>query len=137
MENGPRDEKCERFKDYIVTNWVDYGARFPLSIWNHSDTIGQCQPRTNNHLEGWHHHLNQTIRHSHPNIFELITVLKSFEATNIRRMAQSDLGAPGLKRKRKYVELDNRLSRLQQCLRNGSKTPMQFIDAAGRLIKLS
>ncbi|XP_067649026.1 uncharacterized protein [Haliotis asinina] len=127
MNDGPIGHaKCEQFKDY---NWVDFGARFPIAVWNHNNTEG---PRTNNHLEGRHHHLNQTVQRCHPNIFSFISTIKSLE----RLLAQMMHGANPPPRKRKYVQLDTRLQNLKTQLQNNQKTPLEFVDAAGRLLKL-
>ncbi|XP_067668277.1 uncharacterized protein [Haliotis asinina] len=134
MNDGPIGyAKCEQFKDYIVNNWVDFGARFPIAVWNHNNTEG---PRTNNHLEGWHHHLNQTVQRCHPNIFSFISTIKSLESSNRRLLAQMMHGANPPPRKRKYVQLDTRLQNLKTQLQNNQKTPLEFVDAAGRLLKL-
>ncbi|XP_048242412.1 uncharacterized protein LOC125374801 [Haliotis rufescens] len=69
----------EDFNDYMVINWVDDDARFPIPLWNHHQTAG---PRTNNNLEGFHHRLNRTLPHRHPNIYRFVEVIKKIECAD-------------------------------------------------------
>ena len=41
----------------------------PALIWNQV-------LRTNHHLEGWHYLLNRLARNKHPNLFEVIELIK-------------------------------------------------------------
>ncbi|XP_046342249.1 uncharacterized protein LOC124123059 [Haliotis rufescens] len=111
----------------------DYDARFPILLWNHNDTTG---PRTNNNLEGFHNKLNRSLPHQHPNIYRLIEVFRMIEKAVKVKLAQINLGAPEPSRKRVYREVDNRLQRLKDQLTEGRKSPIQFLDAAGHLLKL-
>ncbi|XP_046350164.2 uncharacterized protein LOC124131114 [Haliotis rufescens] len=60
MDNTPDVPRAVAFNDYILTTWVDHGARFPLPLWNHHSTTG---PRMNNNLEGFHNRLNRGLPH--------------------------------------------------------------------------
>jgi hypothetical protein len=44
-------------------------------------------PRTNNYVEGWHSRLKKVVGKPHPNIFELIKVMKKEEATTKMKAA--------------------------------------------------
>ncbi|XP_071080618.1 uncharacterized protein [Haliotis cracherodii] len=118
----------------MVINWVDDDARFPLPLWNHHETEG---PRTNNSLEGFHCRLNQSLPHCHPNIFRFIEVIRRIEHAERSRLVQVNFGAAPPSRKRVYREIDNRIIRLKDHLRLGQKTPVQFLDAVGHLLKLA
>jgi len=134
MEETPAIHDAQRFNDYMVTTWVDDDARFPIALWNHFHTTG---PRTNNNLEGFHHKLNRTLPHRHPNVYRFIEMIKMIEKTEAAKQRQIDLGAALPPRKRVYRECENRLSRLREHLNSGHKTHMEFLDAAGHLLKLS
>ncbi|XP_071092566.1 uncharacterized protein [Haliotis cracherodii] len=118
----------------MVINWVDDDARFPLPLWNHHETEG---PGTNNSLEGFHCRSNQSLPHRHPNIFRLIEVIRRIEHAERSKLVQINFGAAPPSRKRVYREIDNRIIRLTDHLRLGQKTPVQFLDALGHLLKLA
>ena len=54
------DWKLLKLTDYIIKYYVE-DCRFPISLWNHFDTIGE-RPRTNNHLEDYHRQLNARVQ---------------------------------------------------------------------------
>ncbi|XP_071100514.1 uncharacterized protein [Haliotis cracherodii] len=76
MDNTPDVPRAVAFNDYIVTTWVDHGARLPLPLWNHH---GTTRPRTNNNLEGFHNRLNRGLPHRHPNIYRFVEVFRKVE----------------------------------------------------------
>ena len=86
MDATPAVPHAEDFNDYLVVNWVDYDARFPLQMWNHHNTMG---PRTNNNLEGFHTRLNRSIPHNHQNIYRFIEVLRKIETVDKVKLARS------------------------------------------------
>ena len=132
MDATPAVTHTEDFNDYLVINWVDYDARFPLQMWNHHNTMG---PRTNNNLEGSHNRLNRSLPHNHPNIYRFIEVLRKIEKADKVKLAQIDFRAAQPSRKHVYRELDNRIQRLKEQLHLGIKTSLQFLDAIGHLLK--
>jgi len=133
MEETPDVPRSEDMNDYITATWVDFDAIFPLHLWNHHHTDG---PRTNNHLEGWHAKLIRFVQKCHPNLFEFINFLKKIETTDRARKIQMDHGAAPPTKRRVYRQVDARIDRLKLQLQTGGKTPMQFIDAVGHLLKL-
>ncbi|KAK6183513.1 hypothetical protein SNE40_010983 [Patella caerulea] len=133
MAATPNVPRAVEMNDYVVETWVDYGARFPLHLWNHHQTIG---PRTNNNLEGFHSRLNKELPHNHPNIYRFVQICQKIETAEKAKFAQICLGAAPQRRKRVYRETENRLVRLQERLRAGQQTPLEFLDAVGHLLKL-
>ncbi|XP_048258319.1 uncharacterized protein LOC125383665 [Haliotis rufescens] len=117
MDNTPDVLRAVAFNDYIVTTWVDHGARFPLPLWNHHGITG---PRTNNSLEGFHNRLNRGLPHQHPNIYRFVEVVRKVEQAERAKF----LAAPRA-RKRVYREVENRLCRLKDELNREVKSPMQ------------
>ncbi|VDI81545.1 Hypothetical predicted protein [Mytilus galloprovincialis] len=91
-------------------------------------------PRTTNHLEGWHSKPKKHITHAHPNIFEIIKLLKHEEASNALTMMQYAAGGKRVAPKKKYVEINNRLDELQFRHRNQEVTTVEFGDAASHLL---
>ena len=64
----------EQLLDYFESTWIN--GTFPVSMWN----MYKQELRTNNKVEGWYNSLNQAVRKSHPNIYELLTTLKEEHA---------------------------------------------------------
>ncbi|XP_071132952.1 uncharacterized protein [Mytilus edulis] len=114
------------FTDYVTTYLVEQNSH----LWNHYLTQG---PRTTNHLEGWHSKLKKHVTHAHPNIFELIKLLKHEEAFNAMTMIQY-AGGKRAAPKKKYVEINLRLDELKVRHRNQEVTTIEFGDAASHLL---
>ncbi|XP_041365117.1 uncharacterized protein LOC121380390 [Gigantopelta aegis] len=133
MDSTPNVPRAQEFNDYMIVNWIDYDARFPLPLWNHHDTNG---PRTNNNLEGFHNRLNKAMPHYHPNIYRFVDIIKKIEFADRAKISQIDFGAVP-SRKCVYREMKNRLVRLKDQLQQRVKTPLQFLDAVGFLLKLA
>ncbi|XP_071150903.1 uncharacterized protein [Mytilus edulis] len=77
------DAHVTSFNDYVTEQWVE---REP-ERWNHFSTVG---PRTTNHLEGWHHKLNNQLNKAHPNLFLIMQKLRNTQAaTEIRRRGET------------------------------------------------
>ena len=45
MPSMPTDDRCQRFADYVVDNYIDDGCDFPVSIWAQSPDLN---PTTTN-----------------------------------------------------------------------------------------
>ncbi|XP_048257530.1 uncharacterized protein LOC125383250 [Haliotis rufescens] len=133
MDNTPDVPRAVAFNDYIITTWVDHGARLPLPLWNYLGTTG---PRTNNNLEGFHNRLNRGLPHRHPNIYRFVEVVRKVEQAERAKILQLAFGAAQRGRKRVYREVENRLCRLKDELNREVKSPMQFLDAVGHLLRL-
>jgi hypothetical protein len=95
---GRKRRDCHQqsaFADYVTEYWVEVNNR---QQWHHFDTE---DPRTNNHLEGWHGKSMKHLIHSHPNIFVLIELLQKTQANtskpdpqqvnNTQRFLQAEL----------------------------------------------
>jgi len=119
----------DEFTDYITEFWVERNRH----LWNHYETDG---PRTTNHLEGWHLKLKNQVHHSHPNIYKLITILQRQQASTEIKIIQYAAGGKRVPRKRKYVEIDDRLDTLKDRLQNDLISVVEFADAALYLLHL-
>ena len=134
MRTTPAVPRAVEFSDYVVTTWVDDDARFPLRMWNHFINAG---PRTNNNVEGFHSRVNRLLPHRHPNIYRFVELIKGIEKCERAKLIQINAGAPPPPpRRRVYRELDTRVRRLKQQLTDRTKTPLQYLDAIGHLMKL-
>ena len=109
--------------------------------------VGREQPRsmeptqhrgtgTTNHLEGWHHKLKSYVQHPHPNIYNLIKLIQSQQSATEIRLIQYAAGGKRIQRKRKYIQIDNRLATLKERLNNGAITLEEFADSASHVLHL-
>lgn len=67
---------CEEFTDYILDNYISESSKFLPHIW--SECTSSLQ-RTTHACEAFHSKFNSSFYSSHPNIFQFIDVLKSFQ----------------------------------------------------------
>ncbi|GBL99589.1 hypothetical protein AVEN_68849-1 [Araneus ventricosus] len=82
----------------------------PTALWNVNDQ----RHGTNNAVKGWNSILNRMIRRQQPNVKILVKCLKD-EANNISYVIRSrELGEFGVKRKKKCVQLDQRLENIMK-----------------------
>ncbi|XP_071118353.1 uncharacterized protein [Haliotis cracherodii] len=126
IADSPQSVKVTRFMDYITTTWVE--GSWSKDLWNHFGNQGR---RTNNNLEGWHHHLNKSAQ-THPNIFEVVNLLKQ----SLTEVRVEQLGAHprAPARKRKYRVIDSRLCALKEDLLNQLTTTMDYTDDVADLL---
>ena len=101
--------------------------------WNHYSTVG---PRTTNHIEGWHHKLNNQLHKAHPNLYIIIELLQKTQASNEIRLIQYAAGGKRKTRKLKYRMLDARLQQQKQRLTQGEVDVYQYTDIVSHLLKL-
>ncbi|XP_055997797.1 uncharacterized protein LOC130047214 [Ostrea edulis] len=126
-DNDDNTDAIMRFKDYVTETWVE--GHFHL--WNHFDHDG---PRTTNAVEGWHHKLNRMCRRAHPNIFVFVEMLKKEQAANEAKIIQITARGVVRPKKKKYRQLDSRLQRLKDRMRQGQMDIVAYADAASHLI---
>ena len=62
-----------------------------MCLWNVYET-DSGSPRTNNHVEGWHNKLKHVARKAHPNVFELVEIMKQEQADTEVSIAQLAAG---------------------------------------------
>jgi len=66
-------------------------------------------PRTNNRIEGWHSRLKKVAGKVHPNIFEIVDVLKKEQACTEMKTEQFESGATQPAQKKRYVDRERRI----------------------------
>ena len=77
------DLPAEQLLDHFESTWNN--GTFPVSMWN----LYKQELPTKNKVEGCHNSLNQAVRKSHPNRYELLTVLKEGQAATDRTKPKS------------------------------------------------
>ena len=97
--------KCSKFHEYFLNTWL-CGSYSAVTHFNSST------PRTTNGCEGYNSRLSRRVVISHPNIYELITILKQEHANKAAFLVQLEAGhCPQKKRK-----LDKLVDeRIRQC----------------------
>jgi len=132
ISDSPQGEQVVRFMDYITTQWIE-GRVFQPHVWNHFDNDGR---RTNNNLEGWHHKMNNIAEKSHPNIFEVIKILKREQSVTEVKVAQLHGHWRAPPRKRRYVIIDARIRSLKDQLQNNLVSEIEYTDSVSDLLHL-
>jgi hypothetical protein len=105
LDEMPEGHDLEQFTDYMNDNWID-SVSHPISMWNHYDNIED--PRTNNHVQGYHAKADKIIVNKKPNICYFIETIKNEETTynlNYERLEKDVLIFRV--RSRKVFERDN------------------------------
>ncbi len=68
----PDVPRINEFTDYLVVNYIEQEALFPIQLWKHWE---QDEKRTDNDLEGYNRRLSVFLK-SHPNIWKFIEAIK-------------------------------------------------------------
>ena len=69
---------------------------FPHAVWNVKDRVDDGLPCTNNHLEGWHRHMQSNVGAYHPNLWTFLRVLQREQAFNDVTITLMLAGEPAL-----------------------------------------
>lgn len=119
------NERIEKFLDYVERQWISDNGIFPRSMWSHINNDGA---RTTNCVEGYHHKLNQAVRH-HPDIFTLIDKLKEFNDRDEFNLRQVKMGRIIKSENLNYKRNDKKIQDLRNKFSLGSITRNEFLDA--------
>jgi MULE transposase domain len=131
QHNAPNLQGTQEMHQYVSDTYVGANAVFDVSTWN----VFNTSDRTTNICEGFHSALNKAMGKSHPSIYKLIDFWKTQDDCNERIIAQLNLGAPAHQRKKKYVRVDEAISRLVHGTFMHAAIPnvqqiLQYLDAA-------
>ena len=111
IRNNYNQNSIDIILDYFEDNYIGRQQRgrrraapmFPLQVWNTNGQAREELTKTNNHVEGWHHHFNVNCDGVHPNLWKLIRSLRREESL-IRVEVQQAIGGHPHPRKQKYVQ---------------------------------
>ena len=84
-------------------------------------------PRTNNHVEGFHHKLNSWINKPPPDTYELIDIFKLIENGVSVEFTSRLMGKSGPKRRAIDIEKDSKYKNLNENLANNVIDLKQFL----------
>ena len=104
QQNAPNIPRVDELIDYFSATWIN--GNFPPIHWNY---FNQHQPRTNNHVEGWHSRMKKVISKPHPNIFVYI---QREEAVTKAKIQSFRSGATARPRRRRMKEKEKRIQTL-------------------------
>lgn len=121
---------AEAFIAYFSSTWM---KDFPVALWNHWESSGD---RTNNRLEGWHNRLNRLAGRDHPNIYQLVALLKKEEAVSEVKILQLRTGGLPVRKRAKWQRMDRRIKRLQTKFTEGNLSIADFMESVSRLCGL-
>ena len=101
MAEAPLDDRCSRFADYLVDNYVTAESRFPPSLWAE---VPSTLKRTNNSAEVFHSQFNAQFYSAQPAIFVFMDVLQKLQAKTYLKMSSTDQAVTARKEDRTRTE---------------------------------
>ncbi|XP_015791037.1 uncharacterized protein LOC107367805 [Tetranychus urticae] len=125
LAQSPTDENFLAFVNYFRRNYINDNARFPIDTWNH---FNSRDPRTNNHLEGWHFALNRSVGRYHANLWFYIEKLVKQQNNFEINLLMASFGTQVVTQARKYKINDQKIYNLTQSYIDCELSPLEFID---------
>ena len=122
----PENSLLDQFMAYFFDNFFKTNSRFKRETWNH---FLNNRPRTNNHVEGWHHSFNQRIGRNHANLWfflEKVVQQQEIFENNLLIAKQGNQVNP---RNRKNIMRDRRIMNQKLKYARGTISGIQFIDS--------
>lgn len=113
------------FLQYFNHTWMGR-----LRYWN---VYELDKNRTNNHMEGWHSHLVQTIN-SNPNLWKFITKIKSEQTAKELEQNQMNNEAIIVPLTHKLKEKERKLKRSKRRYNDGQITPLEYVATISNLM---
>ncbi|XP_065318870.1 uncharacterized protein LOC135926865 [Gordionus sp. m RMFG-2023] len=121
----------KNFMEYMDFTWLGVNAIFPRNIWTRYQVDG---PRTNNHLEGYHHALKRKTNVAHPNIYCLINILKRHQHSSELKILQINSGLNVRRKNKKYDQLNINIDNLTRIYERTNEI-YPFLDNVSYFIK--
>lgn len=117
--------------DYYESNYIGRrtrngrrNPRFAIQFWNQADRTNADLPRTNNHIEGYHHGIQSALDGQHPSIFKWMKFIQKEENYQHLIGMQWTAGESG----RRNKEAEARARRLMNILNEeGNRTTIEFL----------
>lgn len=72
----PKPQKLNEYMDYIIENYIDSGALFPISMWAETNSSSE---RTTNACESFHSKYNSLFYTHHQDIYTFLEILKKIQ----------------------------------------------------------
>ena len=126
MADVPLNDKCSRFADYILENYVTVNSKFPPTIWAappDTDT-----KRTTNGPGSFHSRLNAQFYACHPSIFIFLDVLLKIQTTSYIKIRTLHIQAAT--RKNEKERLDFAIETHEKFVA-GERSKIEFVKTVG------
>ena len=128
MDEYQHIENIEGFYDYVTNTW----RLFDFVLWNYYDFKSL---RTNNHVEGWHHRLNNDLNNVvYPQFYLFIRTIQNDYAYNsaiLSRHLATGILPP---RKKLFVNRNTRLHNLEERFKQQTLTLDEYLEKVMGLI---
>ena len=133
QQGDPNIPRVDELIDYFTATWMN--RNFPPIHWNY---FNQHQPRTNNHVEGWHSRMKKVICKPHPNIFAWIKYMyiQREEAVTTAKTQSFRFGATVRPQRCRMKEKEKRILTLFDCFNAGGITFNEYLAAIKHLTGL-
>ena len=118
MAEIPEDVQTNDVLLYFQATWVSGlsiagvvrgNAVFPPVLWNVRGRTLECRNRTNNPVESFHSQFKRLVKVHHPTIWSFLDALRLQQADTDGIICSMIVGKLPPKRKKKYVNRDNRI----------------------------
>jgi hypothetical protein len=124
IENNLFTNEMKSFLEYFTATWINDGAKFPISLWNQYKRT----TRTDAVAEGWNSAYNREFHSTHPNIFKVITTLKSDEQMNrINYNHYLETGELPKYKDSKYLKINQKIEETYTNLESGLIDEQRFL----------
>ncbi|CAK9292349.1 unnamed protein product [Gordionus sp. m RMFG-2023] len=120
-----------RFIEYMDHTWLGETALFPHTIWTRYHVDG---PRTNNHLEGFHHALKRKTSSAHPNVYVLKKILIENQNSNDIKLLQIHNGSIVRRANLTYERLNHKIDNLTSMYDRVILNLFSFLDNISFLV---
>ena len=101
---------------YFTNTWVGLDneagkklLKYAIELWNCYNAVMNDEPRTINGVEGWHCGFRVKVDESYANIWKFLKIIQNEQGIQENIINNNYNGVQIKGRKRKYVELDQRL----------------------------
>jgi hypothetical protein len=118
-------DDVQDFLQYFNNTWMRR-----LRFWN---VYGLDKNRTNNHMEGWHSHLVNTIQNN-PNLWKFITKIKTEHTAKELEQNLMNQEAIIVPLTKKLKDKERRLARSKQRYNGNEITPIEYVVRISNLM---
>lgn len=122
------------FLEYFESTYLNSNSRFPISTWNH---FNNSDPRTNNHIEGWHAALNRSVGRSHANLWLFIEKLIEQQNNFDSQLLMAAHGTRSNNQPLKYRQINQKINVLTFDYSNHLLSPFDFVDRVKYFTRLN
>ena len=120
------------FIQYVHNTYI-VGQQFPPDTWNVFNR--GMSARTNNFVESFHAQWNKSVGVRHPSIWQFVAKLQDQQALSRNSLNNAVNGNPVVRRRAKWVRLENRINTLKGQYLAGQRTVQNYWSAVRHQIQ--